>query len=234
MVTKALPESLITTPQMSVRGVILDMDGLLLDSESLGIEASMRAARQCGFPLPVSLANAMIGLSEDRCLELLAMHCGAAAQAERFLALQEECLSEMVGQGHLRLKPGALDLLDLLDARNIPRAIATSSSHGRATDHLAILAMTQRFDAVVTRDDVTHGKPDPEPYTLAASRIGVTAELCLALEDSSVGVRAAVAAGMRVIMVPDLAEPDDFARANALAIVESLDVARDYLVRYAR
>ncbi|BAT20300.1 HAD family hydrolase [Asaia bogorensis] len=234
MVIKVLPEILIASPQMSVRGVIFDMDGLLLDSESLGIEASMRAARQCGLSLPISLARAMIGLSEDKCFELVTEQCGVAGQAEKFFALQETCLSEMVGEGLLQLKPGALSLLDLLDARNIPRAIATSSSHARTTSHLAALAMPERFDAIVTRDDVSHGKPDPEPYTLAAARIGVTAELCLALEDSTVGVRAAVAAGMRVIMVPDLAEPDDFARANALAIVESLDVARDYLMRYAR
>ena len=82
------------------------------------------------------------------------------------------------------------------------------------------------FDTVVTRDDVVNPKPHPEPYLTAAARLGVDPLVCLALEDSHSGVRAAHAAGMQTIMVPDLVHPSEEIRALGIAIMESLDHVR--------
>ncbi len=115
----------------------------------------------------------------------------------------------------LPLKPGVVELLDCLDAHKLPRAIATSSSHKTAQHHLAFHNLAGRFHHVVASGDYAAGKPAPDPYLMAADRLGVAPGLCLALEDSYNGVRSASAAGMMTIMVPDLLEPTDEIRASA-------------------
>jgi beta-phosphoglucomutase-like phosphatase (HAD superfamily) len=113
----------------------------------------------------------------------------------------------LVASGALGLKPGAEELLAFLDSTAIPKALATSSSRKKAMSTLAAVQMDERFDVVVTRTDVSRGKPHPDLFLRAASELGRTVDHCIALEDSYNGVRAAHAAGIRVIMVPDLLLP---------------------------
>ena len=104
----------------------------------------------------------------------------------------------------------------------MPRAVATSSRSPHAFGHLGRAGLLSLFDAIVTRDDVEHPKPHPEPYLKAASRLGVAPQRCLALEDSHSGVRAAHAAGMQTIMVPDLVSPTAEIERLCVAVMESL------------
>ncbi|MGH6971198.1 MAG: HAD family hydrolase, partial [Caulobacteraceae bacterium] len=120
------------------------------------------------------------------------------------------------------LKIGAVELLDLLDAACIPRAIATSSSHRTVALTLRSSGIWPRFDAVIAAGDYARGKPNPDPFLAAAERLGVAPESCLALEDSHNGVRAASAAGMMTVMAPDLLPPTDEMRRLCHAVVESL------------
>ena len=101
-------------------------------------------------------------------------------------------------------RPALIELLTLLDELALPRAIATSSKHEHARHHLGAFDLTHRFHAIVAHGDYARGKPHPEPFLTAAERLGVAPAHCLALEDSWHGVRAASAAGMMTIMVPDL------------------------------
>ena len=109
----------------------------------------------------------------------------------------------LIAETRLALKPGAVELLDTLDALRMPRAIATSSSHRTVQRHLATHDLTGRFDAIVGHGDYPAGKPAPDPFLKAAERLAVEPPLCLALEDSHNGVRSAAAAGMMTVMVPD-------------------------------
>ena len=113
-----------------------------------------------------------------------------------------------------------------LHERGIPTAVATSSRNPHAQHHLGAAGLLDLFDTVVTRDDVVNPKPHPEPYLTAARRLGVDPLQCLALEDSHAGVRAAHAAGMQTIMVPDLVHPSEEIRALGIAVMESLDHVR--------
>ena len=115
----------------------------------------------------------------------------------------------MMVDTRLRLKPGVLELLDVLDELRLPRAIATSSKHDTVRHHLAAHALHDRFHAVVAQGDYAASKPAPDPYLNAAERLGVASWSCLALEDSYVGVRSASSAAMTTIMVPDLLQPTD-------------------------
>jgi len=122
-----------------------------------------------------------------------------------------------------------LELLDHLDAAGLPRAIATSSRHVDVSHHLATHALGERFHAIVAQGDYARGKPHPDPYLTAAERLGVDPAACLALEDSHNGVRAAHAAGMMTIMVPDLLDPTEEMQTLCVRIARDLHEVRELL-----
>jgi beta-phosphoglucomutase-like phosphatase (HAD superfamily) len=109
-------------------------------------------------------------------------------------------------------------------SNNIPRAIATSSIRNDAIHTLGPVAA--HFPVIITGDQVTRGKPDPEIYLTAAAALGISPTECVALEDSEPGIAAAHAAGMRAMMVPDLKQPSETARTQAFGIYPSLVEAR--------
>ncbi|NHN84995.1 HAD-IA family hydrolase [Acetobacter musti] len=224
-----LPDHLMTGDHEPVRGVIFDMDGLLLDSETLAMDALGLAGKELAYDMPASFCRRMIGVPADGCRRLVRETYGADFPIDHFFERQEVHLRHLVDTGQLALKKGVIPLLDLLDRLGLPRAIATSSSRFRTDHHLQLVGLLDRFDAIVTRDDVSAGKPSPEPYLTAAQKIGIPPEYCLALEDSHSGARAAHAAGIRVIVVPDLLEATDEIRGKALAVVEDLTVVRSYI-----
>lgn len=184
-------------------GIVFDMDGLLFDSEALYRDAARDAAAEAGRALPDAVFLSLIGGAwPDNRARLLA-HFGADFAVDAYQAEWMRHYDRRAAAGPA-LKPGVRDLLALLDGLALPRAIATSSSHEAVRRNLAAHDLTGRFDAVVARGDYALGKPAPDPFLRAAERLGVAAGGCLALEDSPHGVRAAAAAGMMVVMVPDL------------------------------
>jgi HAD superfamily hydrolase (TIGR01509 family) len=120
------------------------------------------------------------------------------------------------------VKPGVVELLDFLRDKRLPLAIATSAARATAERNLGRAGLLGRFDALATRVDVEHPKPAPEIYLEAARRLGVAPERCVAFEDSSIGIVAAHAAGMRAVMVLDILPPTDEARAKCVHIAEDL------------
>jgi HAD superfamily hydrolase (TIGR01509 family) len=127
-------------------------------------------------------------------------------------------------------KPGLDQLLNLLEAHNIPKAIATSSARAEAIYTLDRAGIADRFSILVTGDQIKHGKPAPDIFLLAAERLGIDAKYCLALEDSEAGVMAAAAAGMATFMVPDLVQPSPDVADRAFRVVDSLQVVHDWIV----
>ncbi|RZI81975.1 MAG: HAD family phosphatase [Rubrivivax sp.] len=208
---------------VSAEGFVFDMDGLLVNTESLARKALRLAGDEIGLDLPDSLCHLMIGVPADGCRRLLYERYGKNAPADPLFDAAARHMEAQISAGRLRCQPGALALLDELDRRSMPRAVATSSSRVKAARHLSAASITHRFDAIVTRDDVANGKPWPDLFVRAAEALGLPPAHCLALEDSYNGVRAAHAAGMPVIMVPDLLPANDEMRSLCLDIVESLE-----------
>ena len=207
--------------------VVFDMDGLMLDSERAINECMARAASDLGHELPASLWLQMIGGGDGLCRRLLADRIGADATVE--LLARAEAMYDVVADAGIDHRPGIVDLLDWLVARGIPRAVATSTRRPLAMRKLAAAGLLPYFDAVCTSSDVAAPKPAPDVYLLAASKLGIEPARCLVLEDSPTGVRAALAAGMTPVQVPDMLEPDAAARALGHRIVASLGDAQRLL-----
>ena len=202
-------------------GIVFDMDGLLFDSEALYRDAARDAAAEVGRALPDAVFLSLIGGAwPDNRARLLA-HFGADFAVDAYQADWMRQYDRRAAAGPA-LKRGVRELLALLDGHAVPCAIATSSSHESVRRNLAAHDLAGRFDVVVARGDYARGKPAPDPFLLAAERLGVPAGGCLALEDSPHGVRSAAAAGMMVVMVPDLLPASDAERDVCAFIAEDL------------
>ncbi|MCX2895413.1 HAD family phosphatase [Stenotrophomonas lactitubi] len=201
--------------------VIFDMDGLMIDSERVSLACWSEAAEEFGLPLDASFFVRMVGLGDHDSQALLRQQGIEDSMIEAMAARCHDLYEERTQTG-LPLRPGILELLELLTSHAVPRAVATSTRQPRANRKLAATGLLPYFDAVIAGGDVARAKPAPDIYLLAAQRLGKAPERCLALEDSPAGTRAALAAGMTVIQVPDLVHPDEELRALGHRIVGSL------------
>ncbi len=204
-----------------VKAVVFDMDGLLVDSERVFRDSMMLVSRQFGHELPLEVFLRMVGAPREQNRRVAKDHFGPDFDYEAWIEAVSEHAHATTAVD-LALKSGVIELLDHLDAIHMPRAIATSSGHGSVTLQLTPHDLLRRFGAIVAAGDYARGKPFPDPFLTAAERLGVSPEDCLALEDSHNGVRAAHAAGMMTIMVPDLLEATGEMRAMCVAIAETL------------
>jgi HAD superfamily hydrolase (TIGR01509 family) len=213
-----------------VAAVILDMDGLLLDTERVYRRAFIAAAARQGFEMSEDLYQAMVGLADNECFALIENHFGPKLRMRQYRRELADCLQQFLGVG-IPLKPGAVELMDELAERGLPRALATSTNRATAETHLRCAGLFGRFDAIVTWEDVERGKPHPDLFLKAAREIGVTPQRCVVLEDSPLGIRGAHAAGAMPVMVPDLLTPTEELRGLCVAVVKDLYEARALLQR---
>jgi len=207
------------------KAVVFDMDGTILDTESVFKTIVYEVCTGLGFEMTESLHMSMVGSSHERTSQLLVEAFGVSFPYTLF---DEQCRSSMHGRmlEEVPVKAGAREFLGELHGRGIPMAVATSSRRPHAHTHLGTAGLIDLFETIVTRDDVINPKPHPEPYLMAAGRLGIAPGDCLALEDSHSGVRAAHAAGMQTVMVPDLVSPNEDIHALGISIVESLHHVR--------
>jgi HAD superfamily hydrolase (TIGR01509 family) len=207
-----------------VEAVLFDMDGLLLDTEAVYVEAYKAAADAFAIEMPMGLCHAMIGIPTRECDGIIQNHYGPGFDVKRFQLCFREHAEGMMEDG-IPVKPGAAELLAYLSGRGLPLAIATSSRPATVDRHLGRAGLLHHFSAVATRHDVERPKPHPDVYLEAARRLGVAPQRCIAFEDSNVGLAAAHAAGTMAIMVPDILQPSDESRAKSVTIVSDLHAA---------
>lgn len=213
-----------------LQGVIFDMDGLLLDSERIWDTLWPECCKRMGLPLPsqefYAGGRGMSGKVYEEYVRGYFPQADTARLVALFMELGEERFKQPVP-----VKKGARELLSYLRERNIPCAVASSSTHKLIEGNLKNAGLTDYFRAQVSGQDVTRTKPDPAIFLLAAEQLGVDIRHCLVLEDSLSGVRAGYAAGAVTVMVPDLVPPtEEIAKLYTCCCKDLLEV-RDLLVQ---
>ncbi|WP_127902660.1 HAD family hydrolase [Solirhodobacter olei] len=199
---------------MRYQAAIFDLDGTLIDTEGPLIRAGIAALADLGHDVDLEFMLRLVGVGPDEGHEKLCSHIGVdldrATLDAAWTAAAQEALS-----GIIPLRPGVAELLATLNAQGTPKAIATNSGTASALRKLASAGIEGQFGAahVVGHDAVAIPKPAPDVYLAAAARLGVTPAACVAFEDSEPGVAAALAAGMVVVHVPDMA-PAETDRAH--------------------
>jgi len=203
--------------------VIFDMDGLLIDTERVFRVAVVDSVEAMGYSLPEDVQQAMIGLPDTD--TVMQESFGPEFSLADFRRRLHEQVDARLEDG-IPLRAGVLEILDFLDDHGIPIAVATSTRRPTTEKHLSRCGIRHRFRAVATRDDVARGKPHPDVYLRAAAELGFAPAKCIALEDSYNGVRAAHAAGIATIMVPDLLIPTAEMSALCIAVLDDLHQVR--------
>ena len=206
--------------------ILFDMDGVILDSERVYMEGWLCAA-------------SLLGLDRERMLQAVEDATGVNDRLEK--KIMEEAFSsspgwsyekafaacrgyfnETVDQGRMPVKEGARALLSWLKEAGIPAGLASSTPRPLLEKEMTKAGLLPYFDAVVTGDMVQRSKPAPDIFLVCAEKLSAAPADCLVLEDSYNGIRAAVAAGMRPVMIPDRLPPTPEMEEKAFLILPSL------------
>ena len=214
--------------RIPVRGVLFDVDGVILDTECLYSRFWMEACHYFGFPMTKEQSLQMRSLNKTAGQEKFHALFGPTADYATIRLKRIELMDAFVEQEGVAAKPGIYELLDALEKKGIPCAITSSSPYERLERYLTPLNLFHRFQKVITGYDVPKGKPEPDIYLRGAAELGLGPERCLALEDSPAGILSAYRAGCLPVLIPDQDTPGDdtlsrlYAKADTLADVITL------------
>ena len=215
-------------PAMPVKGVLFDMDGVILDTEKLYARFWAEAAWALGYPMTYEQALGMRSLSSQAGQAKLESYFGPGVSRPLMRDKRVELMDAYVDIHGVDLKPGIVPLLDALQEKGIPCAITTSSPLERVEKYLRPHGILHRFDKICTGYEVKRGKPAPDIYLYGAESLGLQPQNCLAVEDSPAGIESAFGAGCMAVLVPDLDSATEemkkmlFAEADSLADLISL------------
>lgn len=211
--------------------IIFDMDGVLVDTETISLEANRQAAKEACVEVDVSVWFEMIGKRIDECKKILFDYLDDDRLSELLWKRANELYYNKITAGDFELKRGVEALLDFLDSNGIVWGVGTSSEASCVGHKLKRLNILERAHCIVSGDCVSLGKPSPDIYLEAARRLKVPVHECLVLEDSGPGLMAAHSAGMYPVLIPDIKMPEPRYCALAKNIFESLDA---FLVAFSQ
>lgn len=185
-----------------IHAVVFDMDGLMLNTEDVFELAGQELLQRRQLEMTDAIRHRMIGRRPHEAFTALRELTGITDAIEDLMDETREIFGVFAEQ-HLDCMPGLAELLSLVESRQLPRAVATSSPRQYMETLLGRFDLLERFHTTLTAEDVTHGKPHPEIYLTAAERLGVAPSSMLVLEDSEAGTRSAAEAGAFVVAVPN-------------------------------
>ena len=188
------------------KAIIFDMDGLMFDTERLSIDAWFYAGEKMNLNVTKELSLKTVGVSWDLTKQIMFGEIGEF-DFDLALTLFQEYINNYIEEKGIPVKPGLVKLLAFLDKIKIKKAIATGSLSDAVTFYLQKSGIDNCFDAIVTAEMVEKGKPNPDIFLHTAKLLNVMPQDCFVLEDSINGIKAAHAAGMNPVMIPDLILP---------------------------
>ncbi len=212
----------VMTQPARLAAVLFDMDGTLVDSEKVWQAALTDLAARYGATLSPEGERAVLGATTREAMEILFTDIGRPGEDQRAAGEWLEARVKALFAQEVAWQPGARELVSAVRAAGLKTALVTAT--GRPITEVMLDTMGRHnFDVTITNDDVSRGKPNPEPYRLAAAKLGVAIGDCVAVEDSPVGIASAVGAGCAVLAVPsEISLSTQDTRSGAATIVPSL------------
>ena len=216
--------------------IIFDMDGLMFDIESIFIKAWDYAGEKIGIGKAGYMTMKTLGMSIQMSKKFWVEEFGNKYDEDLLRKYTKEFLQKYYSENSVPIKQGLYELLEFLKQHNYKLGVASSSPRWEVENHLRDAKIYEYFHSIVCGDMISKSKPEPEIYLKACELLGEIPENCIALEDSKNGLLAAYSAGCKVIMIPDLWQPDEetekilYAKFNALDnVIEFLQKNKEWL-----
>lgn len=204
-------------PHPSVRAVVFDFDGLMFNTEDIFDHVGHELLRRRNRRMTTALRSRMMGRRAPEAFAVLVEELELTETVKELQAESAEIFNARLDE-HLAPMPGLFEVLERIEQRRLPKAVATSSARPYLLDLLGRFDLQERFDVLLAAGDVRHGKPHPEIYLKAAEALGLAPAETLVFEDSETGTRAAAEAGATVVSVPnEHTDGHDFSRAHHVA-----------------
>ena len=216
---------------MTPWGAIFDWDGVIIDSSRHHEKSWELLAREEGLPLPPDAFRLGFGRKNQIIIPEIYKWATDPAEIERLGNRKEELYRELMANDHLEPLPGVREWLEALRAAGIPCAVGSSTPRANLNAAMARLGISEFFSTIVSAEDVTLGKPNPEVFLKAAARIGRAPECCVVFEDALAGIEAARAGGMRVVGIATTHPPEELTRAD-LAVHRMDELSVEQLGRW--
>jgi len=205
-----------------IKGIVFDMDGLMFDTERVSVEAWVRAGAQAGYAVSEAMVVETVGQDIKRTKRIFKERLGEDFDFDGLRSIKLGYVDDFIEKHGMPVKPGLHELLRYLRSNRYKIAVATSTAAARAAYYFEKAGLSGFFDGVVCGDSIQNGKPAPDIYLGACKLLGLSPAACLALEDSPAGILSAHRAGMKPVLIPDLAEPDEEIRRISFAQLDSL------------
>ena len=203
--------------------IIFDMDGTLFSTEPIYFKCYQAAAAEVGLNFTFELFEQCIGISTEEARPLMLSYFGREVDIDQIYRGCCERVDKYIKENPIPFRPGAKEAVEFFHKRGFQMGIATSNVREWVEKILEKNGLLSYFSIIVTSDDVAKPKPDPEVFLRCAQQLGADVAQCLVFEDSIAGATAAISAGMRTVVVPDLKQPDTFVREHAFKIYKSLE-----------